>query len=361
MVDGKSSSWEQAAPTSGTPTPPPLSGQTTVNPREPHIPDSAWGAAPVAVPRGTGGRVRAVAAEGLAAPSPARALAFGPTELLRLRDRERLSRVRAIEHAGWPGPRTILVASLYGGVGVSTIAAQLAWSGRVRGLPTVLLDASEAYGTGAAARIPDAAQMTQRPSWADLARTLYTGGPDGLTGAFSERLPGLEGAVPVLTGGRQSTDELRHRPPADLLAGGVQAAQLGGWPLVVVDHGAGAVPLTLTLGGFDPDLLVLVTRGDVAEVRESAAFLRHLAASGVRGSDRTVLVVAHDGRIGRSVAAARASVLDAAAGSIDAPWTDRLRDRTSTVDGVPPAISLLMAATALSTPTQPQRSGRSTR
>lgn len=359
MVDGHGSSpWEQAAPTRETRTQPASSDQTTVNPVGPRV-QPVWGAVPVTVPRGTGGRVRAVATEP-AQQSIAGPAGFGPTELLRLRDRDRLGRVRAIEQVGWPGPRTVLVASLYGGVGVSTLAALLAWAGRGRGLPAVLLDASEAYGSGAAARISNAAQMTQRPSWADLARTAQTSGPAGLSMAFSDRLPGLEGAVPVLAGGRQPAEGLRYRPSPDLLASTVRAAQSGGWPLVVVDQGAGADPLSATLHRFDPDLLVLVTRGDAAEIRETAAFLRHLAGSGVRGSDRTVLAVAHDGRIGRSVSAARASVIDGAAGSIDAPWSDRLRDRTTTVDAVPAAISLLMAALAVSASTHHKRSGRST-
>lgn len=359
MGDGKSQSpWEQAAPTPQTPQPPPPGDQTTVNPHKPRVPQM-WGAAPVGVPRGAGGRLRPVAPAAPAETLQMGDQSFGPTELLRLRDRDRTNRVEGIQRAGWPGSRCVLVASLYGGAGVSTLTAQLAWAGRERGLPAVLLDASAAYGTGAAARIPETAQMTQRPSWADLARLTDTAGPATLSAAFSERLPSLTGTAPVLIGGRQPADGLRHRPSPTLLADTAAAARSGGWPLVAVDLGVGADILAATLGRFDPDLLVIVARADAAEIRESAAFLRALAGSGIRTGERTVLAIAHDGRISRPVSAARASVLDAAAGSIDAPFTEHLRNRTSTVTAAPPPISLLMALLAVSTPTHYQCSGRS--
>lgn len=272
---------------------------------------------------------------------------FGPTELLRLRERDRTARVREIEQAGWSGSRTVLIGSLFGGVGVSTLAARLVWAGRERGLPAVLLDASEAYSAGAASRIPETARMSQQASWADLAQTAAAG---DLGRAFGERLPGLDATAPVLVAGRQPSDGLRHRPPAGLLAQVVRGVQAGAWPLAVVDHGAGADALTAALRAVNPHLVVLLTRGDAAEIRETATFLRVLASSGVWGTDHTVLAVAHDGALGRSVAAARAAVLDAAAGSVDAAFTKDLRDRTSTVTGVSPAISLLMAALAISTP-----------
>lgn len=359
MVDGTDPSpWEQAAPTPATRTQPLPSDRTTGNPPEPRTTET-WGAAPVGVPRGTGGRLRPVVGEQLAVFAPTGPGVFGPTELLRLRERDRTTRAREIEQAGWPGPRTVLVASLYGGVGASTLAAQMAWAGRQRGLPTVLLDASEAYGAGVADRIPETGRMSQQPSWADLAQMTAESGPDALSRAFGERLPGLDAAAPVLVGGRQPAGGLRHRPSAGLLAQVVRGVQAGGWPLAVVDHGAGVDALTASLRAFDPDLLVLLTRGDAAEMRETATFLRVLASSDIRSTHHTVLAIAHDGRLGRSVSAARASVLDAAAGSIDAPWTERLRDRTTTVDAVPAPISLLMAALAISTPTH-HRSGRST-
>ena len=352
MVDGGGSSpWVRPAPTRETQALPSLGDRTTDKAERPNS-GSVWGAAPVGVPRGTGGQLRAVA------PTPVGQLSnsprlFGPTELLRLRDKDRVNQVRAIEEAGWPGPRTVLIGSLYGGTGVSTLAAQVGWAGRERGLPVVLLDASEAYSSGAVARVPEAARMSQQPSWADLAQ-LSARGAAAVSAAFGERLPGLAGAVPVLIGGRQPTDGLRHRPPAGLLQAAAHGAQAGGWPLVVIDHGAGADALTATLARFDPDLLVLTTRGDAAEIRESAAYLRGLAGGGVWSSDRTVIAVVHGDKIDRPVAAARASVLDAAAGSIDARWSDALRDRTRPVAGVPPAVSLLLSALAITTSHQPK-------
>lgn len=330
--------WEQAAPAGPGATPRPV-------PVRPVVPSSVpvWGGSPVTVPRG--GRLQPVAAVAGSAHFEAGTGALGVAELLRLRDRERTARIGAIAAAGWPGPRSAVVGSLFGGVGVSTLAAQLAWTGRTRRLPTVLLDGSGAYGSGAASRLASAIRMDYGPSWADLAG-LASGPAGALAGAFGARLPSLSAEVPVLVGGRSETDH--RRPPSDLVGAAIVGALDGGWPLVTVDAGGGADEMTAALSVWDSDLAVLVCRADPAEVRESADYLRFLAESVGRPPGRSVLAIVHAGRLTRSVAQARAAVSDTAAGSVAVQMVERLRDRSAVVAAAPPAVALLMAALAIS-------------
>lgn len=348
--NGGSSPWEQAAPESAEPAHRVTSDTSPVESVSP-----AWGRSPVPVPRG--GRLQpmaAVAAPGV--PHTAGQVVFGPGELLRERERERAARVRAIEVSGWPGPRSVLVGSLYGGAGASTLAAQLAWAARSRGLPSVLLDGSTAYGSGAASRLSSDVRMSHEPAWADMA-FLDKQGATGLADAFAARLPSLSAEVPVLVGGRSVQD--RRRPPAGLLAAAVNGALAGGWPLVAVDAGAGADPLTAALSVWDADLAVLVCRADALEVRESADYLRHLASVVGRPAGRSILVIVHGGRVTRPVAQARAAVSDTAAGSVAVQMVDQLRDRSAVVAASPPSVALLMAAVAISSSLY--SSGRGTR
>lgn len=335
----RSSPWQQAAPQGAEP-----ARRVTSDAPPAESVSPAWGRAPVPVPRG--GRLQPMAA--VAAPDvphPVGQVVFGPGELLRLRERERAVRVRSIEASGWPGRRGVLVGSLYGGTGVSTLAAQLAWAARSRGLPAVLLDGSSAYGSGAASRLSSDVRMSHEPGWADLA-FLDQQGPTGLADAFAARLPSLSAEVPVLVGGRSVPD--RRRPPAGLLAVAVSAALAGGWPFVAVDAGAGADPLTAALSVWAADLAVLVCRADALEVRESADYLRHLSSVVGRPAGRSILAIVHGGRVTRPVAQARAAVSDTAAGSVAVQMVDQLRDRSAVVAAAPPPVSLLMAALAIS-------------
>jgi MinD-like ATPase involved in chromosome partitioning or flagellar assembly len=237
----------------------------------------------------------------------------------------------------------VVFASLTGGAGRSTAAALMCAAAVDAGGPVLLLDATGEAGSDLATRAGGAGT---RRDWTRL------------TGAEAEtdfaalrrrRGGGTDGAVYVVAIGGDAGSP----PPAEAVAAGAAAAARS-WPLVLVDipHGRSAVRAAVRARRVD--LLVMVCRGDPAEIADSGEFLRDLTASGDLDCAQRALVAVRADRRGLPAAARRAlaGVCDTAAGPLTLAHVARLTGRRSTAQG-PEAVAAgrLLAAAAGVTPT----------
>ena len=238
-----------------------------------------WGASPVPVGSGIGERPVAVTRP--VAPSSAAVapgfFRFPLADLLRRRPRDRDRAVTQVLADRWPGHRRVVFASLTGGAGRSTAAALMCAAAVDAGGPVLLLDATGEAGSDLATRVGGAGT---RRDW-----TRLTGAEAEMDFAALRRRRGggdTDGAVCVVAIGGDAGSP----PPAEAVAAGAAAAARS-WPLVLVDipHGRSAVRAAVRAGRVD--LLVMVCRGDPAEIADSGEFLRDLTAerrSGLRAA-----------------------------------------------------------------------------
>lgn len=300
-----------------------------------------WGGSPTPIPSAHQGLRPVTTDRPPSGRSPAGLTAFPVAALLRSRPKERGGQVRRALHGTWVGRRHVMVASLFGGTGTSTLAVLL-W-GRLRRLqlPAVLIDATGGYVSGIAARVPAQALM-QGPSWATMAR--LNAGHAG--SEFAERFPGLTDDPPAMLIGGAGREQ---RPPTKLTMHAVRAA-LASWPLVLTDAPADFDAIGDLAGSGQPDMLLMTCRPDSGEVRATADFLRSLDRAGSYAPQQSaVIAIVHGPRVHRDVLAARASAADIAAGVILIRRSDRLLPRTAPISSslVSESIDLLAAAAAI--------------
>jgi len=306
-----------------------------------------WGASPVPVGSGIGERPVAVTrpVEPSSAAVAPGFFRFPLADLLRRRPRDRDRAVTQVLADRWPGRRRVVFASLTGGAGRSTAAALMCAAAVDAGGPVLLLDATGGAGSDLASRVGAAGT---RRDW-----TRLTGAEAETDFAALRRRRGgggdADGAVCVVAIGGDAGSP----PPAEAVAAGAAAAARS-WPLVLVDipHGRSAVRAAVRAGRVD--LLVMVCRGDPAEIADSSEFLRDLTDSGELDCGQRALVAVRADRRGLPAAARRAlaGVCDTAAGPLPLAHVARLTGRRSTAQG-PEAVAAgrLLAAAAGVTPT----------
>ena len=266
----------------------------------------AWGGRPVPMPQHVGHvRVDARAPVAVTAAATLTALpGFRVAELLATRGRSRRDQVEQIM-AGLPigQGRTVLIASLFGGVGVSTLATLLGQAWASRGRHVDLVDA---------------------------------------TGSWAPGLP--ERSVPSPT--------LRLRTEhADAGAGPQDSIQANLW---VIDSGSDPARLRRQLIEEPPQLLVMVCRPNRTELQRTANFLRAAHQDGWLNCHRRA-VVAAVGKIRRGVHADLSVIADIGS-AIPLPHTRQLADRTRQVSpaDITPHVETLAAAAAIApNPTHP--------
>ena len=259
----------------------------------------SWGGRPVPMPQHVGHvRVDARAPVAVTAAATLTALpGFRVAELLATRGRARRDQVEQIM-AGLPigQGRTVLIASLFGGVGVSTLAVLLGQAWAVRGRHVDLVDA---------------------------------------TGSWAPGLP--ERSVPSPT--------LRLRTePADAGAGPQDSIQAS---LRVIDSGSDPARLRRQLIEEPPQLLVMVCRPERTELQRTASFLRGAHQDGWLNCHQQA-VVAAVGKIRRGVHADLSVIADIGS-AIPIPHTRRLADRTRQITpaDITPHVEALAAAAAI--------------
>src|SRR5690349_11220081 len=209
--------------------------------------DLRWGAAPVPVGPAGDRPVPVGSSRPVAGPAAGgRRPRFPVGELLALPQRDRDRRAGQVLAAGWAGSRRLLVASLAGGVGRSTVAAAVAGAA-APAVRALLLDATGLEESAAAVRV-GTGSVSRRPwTWAV--------DPDAAVhlAALHRRVEASTVPVVALAGDRGTA------PPADAVAAAVAAAT--DFPLVVVDLPAGGPAARAVLRAAGPDpLLVLVCR-----------------------------------------------------------------------------------------------------
>lgn len=228
--------------------------------------------------------------------------------------------------------RTVMVAGLFGGVGVSTLAAQLAhvWAGC--GVPSVSLDAAGGRYPGLLDRF-DGDGLLGCPSWDDLAAADEA----ALAGQFAAAAAAPVGGNIVTSGG---------------LAGPAQVARVAAgaatsWPLVVVDAGTDVWRVEGLARALAPDLLVVVCRPSVREVRLTVDWLREFSFAGIPMADKAVVAVAGVPMMRSApVSAALAAVWDVAAGAVVQRFEPYLSVRTAAVKSTAARTTRVLAAAA---------------
>jgi len=315
-------------------------------------PDLRWGAAPVPVgpagdrPVPVGGSTRTRPAAGPAAGGWRPRFPVG--ELLALPQRDRDRRAGQVLAAGWAGSRRLLVASLAGGVGRSTVAAAVAGAA-APAVRALLLDATGLEESAAAVRV-GTGSVSRRPwTWAV--------DPDAAVhlAALHRRVEASTVPVVALAGDRGTA------PPADAVAAAVAAAT--DFPLVVVDLPAGGPAARAALRAAGPDpLLVLVCRPDPADIDDAADLLQQLGSDDADTEGRAVLAVTPDrGGMPRPVRRRLAAAAGSAAGVLTVPYLPALVSRRVAVTGRDAvlAVGRVLAAAAGAGADRPDRGGAS--
>jgi hypothetical protein len=231
------------------------------------------------------------------------------------------------------GGRRVMIGSLFGGTGVSTLTALIerAWS--AHRVPSVAMDATGHWRPGLPERIAPT-RLVASPRWADI---------EGRSVAreFEAVWASSRGRSVLIGAG----ERCRHVDPETVAA--VAADVSASWPLVLIDVGSGAERVREHL---QAGLLVLVCRSSAVEIRQSAEFLREAHRDGlVDGHQAAVITtVGGPGRQSTDVSAAMAAVSDIAAGAVRLPMCRTLARRETRVDDscVGDAARLLAAAVA---------------
>ncbi len=218
---------------------------------------------------------------------------------------------------GLPG-KTALVGSLFGGAGVSTLAALVwsTWSGR--GIDGVLVDTTTQFVPGLPNRVSPAG-LAGAPTWADFETTCRARVGADFTTVRARR----EGrSVLVQSAGPSAAI------PDPSLVGSVVSVAASAWPMVVVDGGAlGQARFEGLLTTIVPNLLVLVCRSDVDEIRSTTGYLRQVHQRGVVDCQQRAVIAAVGCRHSARTAQALAAAADVVAGAIPLRFDRRLVDR----------------------------------
>jgi len=231
------------------------------------------------------------------------------------------------------GGRRVMIGSLFGGTGVSTLTALIerAWS--AHRVPSVAMDATGHWRPGLPERIAPS-RLVASPRWTDVEGR-------SVAAEFEAVWASSRGRSVLIGAG----ERCRHVDP-ETVAADVSAS----WPLVVIDVGSGAERVREHLQAGAPGLLVLVCRSSAVEIRQSANFLREAHRDGlVNGHQAAVITtVGAPGRQSTDVSAAMAAVSDTAAGAVRLPMCRTLSRREAWVDDscVDDAARLLAAAVA---------------
>lgn len=273
-----------------------------------------WGGEPVRLSPG-GGLVPASTPDWSLEPAGAGTTRSGVQELLAIRPRERARVVDRLLSGGLSpaNRRLVMVGSLWGGTGVSTLSSSLAavWAGER--VPAVLLDASGQDDPGLPDRVDP--QMTAGcPQWSEL-----PGDPTLMAEQFVAVAASSDRPVLVTGGGPSSAGEVAA------VAGAAQA----GYGLVVIDAGSlGSRIREIGAAACGLDLLVMVCRPSEEELRRTAAWLRSEQSIGRLEACRAAVIAVIGAPTVRAtaVAAAMTVVSDAAAGP--AVRVDTARDLT---------------------------------
>ncbi|RIJ77971.1 hypothetical protein D1871_04610 [Nakamurella silvestris] len=259
-------------------------------------------------------------------PSPSDIPSYPVAELINATTRDRARRVARIRQTPWPGPRRVLVASLFGGTGRSTTAA-LIWASTANlGLSVTLLDATGDWQPGLFSRTPES-WIGPSPTWADLDGQE----PAAISGGFAAMLPTtISGPAPLTL----VTARERGKVPSPQVVATTAWAAAASWPLVITDVAGGYHQVWEAATVGQPDVLVMTCRPDPAELRETAEFLRVLHRSrALDCSQSAVVAVSHTGSdLPHAVKAARAAAADVAAGVIGIRHSPHLANRQTTVD-----------------------------
>src|SRR6476661_439631 len=278
--------------------------------------DLRWGAAPVPVgpagdrPVPVGGSSRPAAGPAANGWRPR----FPVGELLALPQRDRDRRAGQVLAAGWAGSRRLLVASVAGGVGRSTVAAAVAGAA-APAVRALLLDATGLEESAAAVRV-GTGSVSRRPwTWAV--------DPDAA----------------------------------------VHLAAATDFPLVVVDLPAGGPAARAALRAAGPDpLLVLVCRPDPADIDDAADLLQQLGSDDADTEGRAVLAVTPDrGGMPRPARRRLAAAAGSAAGVLTVPYLPALVSRRVAVTGRDAVLAVggVLAAAAGAGADRPDRGGAS--
>ncbi len=316
----------------------------------------------------TGTRVRA--RDGWT-PAPDRAprRADGVADLLSARGSDAKSQVNRLLSGGLSaaeGGRQVVVGSLSGGTGASTVAALLWQAWAARGIPGVMLDAAGGWRPGMADRI-NPAQLVARPQWSD-----FLGRDDQQLAKEFDAVRAVAGARSVLVarGGWLPGEVLPPLGPSSGEVRAVACAASRSWPLVVKDLGHGADShadeLVTQLGPGDdpgadaagrqlwiPELLVVVCRFSAVELRDAGELLRRAARTHIDPRQRVVIAACGPAPDWTpAVASAVAAVADTVAGVVRMDHSRSLRDRTTHVhrrhlDGGVTRLAAAVAATPL--------------
>ena len=261
-------------------------------------------------------------------------------DLLSLRPRARRAAVRSLLGEGISpaagGGRRVMIGSLFGGTGVSTLTALIerAWS--AHRVPSVAMDATGHWRPGLPERIAPS-RLVASPRWADVEGR-------SVAAEFEAVWVSCRGRSVLIGAG----ERCRQVDPETVAA--VAADTAASWPLVMIDVGSGAQRVREHLQAGAPGLLVLVCRSSAVEIRQSADFLRESHRDGLVDSHQAAVIttVGGPGRQYSDVPAAMAAASDTAAGAVRLPMCRTLSRREASVDDscVDDAARLLAAAVA---------------
>ena len=219
---------------------------------------------------------------------------FPVADLLALRSRPRPAAVRRLLGgiSADTGGRRVMVGSLFGGTGVSTLTAltERAWS--AHRLPSVVMDATGHWRPGLPDRLAPA-QLFASPTWADL-------DPRSVAGEFEAVRAAGDGRSVLIGAGARG--DLVDPGTVATVAAHVAAS----WPLVLIDMGSGAGRVRAHLQTGAPSLLVLVCRLSALEIRETADFLREVHRNGLVDVHRAAVIATIGGSARSSSDAAAA-------------------------------------------------------
>lgn len=226
----------------------------------------------------------------------------------------------------WRTPPRVLVGSLFGGSGVTTVATALATRAAGSQHPAVLLRTAPEAGLESLARL-----SSPVTGW-DQAATLPDNEPSVVVACGGQRLPVIVGR------------DGEPRPSLSLVARIAEDGRRAG-ALVVMDVAHGVAEVRRALATQHADLLVLCCRRNADELRLTGVFLRQLAADCLVDSRKhaVVAVTGIGGRWRLGARSALACLSDTAAGALDLDPRSRRIDRPP--DGRP--VDRLLAAAVL--------------
>lgn len=316
-----------------------------------------WGGEPVRLTVGTDlVRVPPIAPGPQVGSEPvAAAVPYPLADLLSSRRRDSERRVGQLLDAGLSSTasRRVVVGSLFGGTGVSTLAALLAdvWDS-VR-VPSVLLDTTGQLHPGLQERITDDV-LAGKPAWLDLA-TVDRAALVEQFAAVARYAPTRPGEVPASV---LVTGDAVAPVPGDVVQRVVSAAAES-WPLVIVDAGSDHCHLDDLVGWVAPEVVILVCRPSAVELRVTADWLRARSSWPLDCRQSAVVaVVGAQAMRTRSVSAAMTVASDVAAGSVRVDTAADLTVRDVPVSGrtergrTDPAVRLLAAGISVAPKTR---------